>query len=59
MPESRPAYHYQVPLEFIPGLGKSSMSKLLDAFGTEMNILHQATEAELAAVAGEDSRQAS
>jgi PHP family Zn ribbon phosphoesterase len=29
------------------------MSKLLDAFGTEMNILHQATEAELAAVAGE------
>lgn len=53
VPESRPSYHYQVPLEFIPGLGKSSVSKLLDAFGTEMNILHQATEAELAAVAGE------
>ncbi|WP_339272126.1 endonuclease Q family protein [Paenibacillus sp. FSL K6-1330] len=51
--ESRPAYHYQVPLEFIPGLGKSAMAKLLGAFGTEMKILHQATEAELAAVAGE------
>lgn len=53
VPQNRPAYHYQVPLEFIPGLGKSAMSKLLGAFGTEMNILHQATEAELAAVAGE------
>ncbi|OMF73050.1 endonuclease Q family protein [Paenibacillus glucanolyticus] len=53
IPLSRPEYHYQVPLEFIPGLGKSAMSKLLQAFGTEMNILHQATEAELAAVAGD------
>lgn len=53
VPQSRPAYHYQVPLEFIPGLGKSAIRKLLGAFGTEMNILHQATEAELAAIVGE------
>ncbi|ETT59395.1 hypothetical protein C173_29506 [Paenibacillus sp. FSL R7-277] len=52
VPEYRPAYHYQVPLEFIPGLGKRKLNQLLEAFGTEMNILHRAAEAELAAVAG-------
>lgn len=52
VPEYRPAYHYQVPLEFIPGLGKRKLNQLLEAFGTEMNILHRAAEAELAVVAG-------
>ncbi|MEK3878699.1 endonuclease Q family protein [Paenibacillus sp. FSL M7-0420] len=52
VPEYRPPYHYQVPLEFIPGLGKRKLNLLLEAFGTEMNILHRAGEAELAAVAG-------
>ncbi|PLT34801.1 endonuclease Q family protein [Bacillus sp. V5-8f] len=37
----RPPYIHQVPLEFIPGLGPKSMERLLDAFGTEMNILHR------------------
>lgn len=41
-----------MPLEFIPGLGKRKLNLLLEAFGTEMNILHRAAEAELAAVAG-------
>ncbi|MFF2016440.1 endonuclease Q family protein [Paenibacillus sp. NPDC058177] len=54
VPEYRPPYHYQVPLEFIPGLGKAKMKLLLDAFGTEMNILHAAREDEIAAVAGTD-----
>ncbi|MNI51613.1 hypothetical protein D3C73_1063470 [compost metagenome] len=54
VPSYRPPYHYQVPLEFIPGLGKAKMNALLGAFGTEMNILHQAGEAELARVAGAD-----
>ncbi|OBZ18884.1 hypothetical protein A8L34_04855 [Bacillus sp. FJAT-27264] len=54
VPEYRPSYHYQVPLEFIPGLGKAKMKLLLDAFGTEMNILHAAREDEIAAVAGTD-----
>lgn len=53
IPGHRPPYHYQIPLEFIPGLGKSAMKKLLDSFGTEMAILHKATETELAAVAGD------
>lgn len=52
VPAYRPPYHYQVPLEFIPGLGKRKLDDLLQAFGTEMNILHKAAEAELAAVAG-------
>ena len=51
--EGRPPYYYQVPLEFIPGLGKAAMTRLLEAFGTEMAILHRVSESELAAVAGE------
>jgi uncharacterized protein (TIGR00375 family) len=54
VPAHRPPYHYQVPLEFIPGLGKAKMKVLLDAFGNEMNILHKAGEAEITAVAGAD-----
>lgn len=49
-----PSYHYQVPLEFIPGLGKAKMNVLLQAFGTEMNILHRTDEEEIAAVIGSD-----
>ncbi|SET56101.1 endonuclease Q family protein [Paenibacillus sp. NFR01] len=52
VPTHRPPYNYQIPLEFIPGLGPAKMNALLAAFGTEMNILHQAGEAELAAVCG-------
>ncbi len=54
VPAFRPPYHYQVPLEFIPGLGKAKLNKLLQTFGTEMNILHGAGEDEIAAVAGAD-----
>ena len=52
-PDGRPNYHYQVPLEFIPGLGKATMKKLLERFGTEMAILHRASEEELAGTVGE------
>lgn len=50
---NRPSYHYQVPLEFIPGLGKVAMSKLLNTFGTEMDILHRASEQDISTVVGE------
>lgn len=53
IPSKRPPYHYQVPLEFIPGLGKAAMSKLLSVFGTEMAILHRASEEDLRTVIGE------
>ncbi|MFJ7754810.1 endonuclease Q family protein [Peribacillus muralis] len=46
----RPPYIHQVPLDFIPGLGPKSMEKLLEAFGTEMNILHKVTLEQLKAI---------
>lgn len=52
-PAHRASYYYQVPLEFIPGLGKKSMEKLLHKFGTEMTVLHEASELELVQTIGE------
>lgn len=48
----RPPYIHQVPLEFVPGLGKQAMGRLLAAFGTEMGVLHRATQDELTEVVG-------
>ncbi len=45
--EGRPPYVYQIPLEYIPKLGPKTLKKLLDVFGTEMSILHDATLEEL------------
>ncbi|TXK83493.1 endonuclease Q family protein [Paenibacillus sp. N3.4] len=53
MPSYRPPYQYQVPLEFIPGLGRKKLDQLLERFGTEMNVLHRTSEEELAGVTGE------
>ncbi|MBW7461455.1 endonuclease Q family protein, partial [Paenibacillus sepulcri] len=53
VPENRPPYVYQVPLEFIPGVGKRAMDKLLARFGTEMQILHDAPITDIAETAGE------
>ena len=52
-PANRPEYVYQIPLTFIPGLGKKTIDKLLDNFGTEMNILHKLNKDDLEAVVGE------
>lgn len=52
--DHRPRYHYQVPLEFIPGLGKVKLRLLLEAFGSEMAILHRVSELELASVVGNE-----
>jgi len=51
---ARPPYYYQVPLEFIPGIGPKTIQKLIDNFGSEMNILHRATKQEIAAVVSDD-----
>ena len=40
-------YFYQIPLEFIPGVGPKTITYLLDCFHTEMNILHKVTKTEL------------
>lgn len=49
----RPPYIYQVPLDYIPGLGPKTLRALLDEFGTEMNIIHYATKDDLAKVVSE------
>lgn len=52
VPKWRPPYRYQVPLEFMPGIGPVMLEKLLARFGTEMDILHHADTEELTVVAG-------
>ena len=51
-PDIRPPYIYQIPLQFIPGIGGKTISKLIDYFGTEMNILHKATFDDIESVVG-------
>ncbi len=51
-PPYRPDYIYQVPLQFIPGLGPARISALVKAFGSELSALHDVAEGELAAVVG-------
>ncbi|MDF9295657.1 MULTISPECIES: endonuclease Q family protein [Geobacillus] len=53
----RPPYIYQVPLEFIPGLGPKAYEKLLGRFGTEIRVLHEASEEEIAETVGEKLAQ--
>ena len=52
-PENRPPYIYQIPLTFMPGIGGKTIDKLLDAFETEMNILHKLSEDDIEAIVGE------
>lgn len=51
---ARPAYYYQVPLEYLPGLGPKTFEKLLDAFGTEMNIIHYVSKTNLQQIVSPD-----
>ena len=52
-PKNRPEYIYQVPLQFVPGVGTKQMDKLLEHFGTEMTILHKLSKDDIEAVVGE------
>ncbi|MGM8211677.1 endonuclease Q family protein [Virgibacillus sp. W0430] len=49
----RPPYKYQVPLEYIPTLGPKTFQKLLDHFGTEMNVIHHVPFPQLKKVVSE------
>nr|WP_152414345.1 endonuclease Q family protein [Halalkalibacterium ligniniphilum] len=44
---TRPPYIHQVPLEFIPKLGKKTLEALRSAFGTDMKIINETTYEEL------------
>ena len=57
-PDFRPPYIYQIPLSFIPGLGGKTIEKLLNHFGTEMNILHKVSYDDIEAVIGEKTAKA-
>lgn len=57
-PKNRPSYIYQIPLTFIPGLGKKTIDKLLDNFETEMNILHKLSFDDIEGVVGSKTAKA-
>lgn len=48
--ENRPPYYYQVPLDYLPGLGAKTFEKLLAHFDTEMNVIHQISFEQLATI---------
>ncbi len=52
-PKNRPPYIYQIPLQFIPGVGGKTIDKLLNNFETEMNILHKLSKDDIEGVVGE------
>jgi len=41
-PSHRPPYYYQVALDYIPGITPAIYQRLLQVFGSEMAVLHQA-----------------
>ncbi|MCL6450995.1 MAG: endonuclease Q family protein [Acetobacteraceae bacterium] len=51
-PPHRPPYLHQVPLRFLPGLGPAALSRLLEAFGSEMAVLHRASAEDLERAVG-------
>lgn len=52
-PDHRAPYQYQVPLQFVPKVGAVALNRLINAFGSEMAVLHQATRQELGETVGE------
>lgn len=57
-PEHRPPYRYQVPLSFVPGLTRARMDRLLERFGSEMAVLHEARLEEMAGLVGREVARA-
>ncbi|KHF41748.1 endonuclease Q family protein [Halalkalibacter okhensis] len=53
----RPPYIHQVPLQFIPKLGKQTLKKLRQQFGTDMSIIHSVSREELVRVVSEPIAQ--
>lgn len=53
-PPDRPPYYYQIPLQFVPKVGTVTLNKLLNRFETEMAVLHQAPQEDIAQVVGQE-----
>lgn len=53
-PDHRPPYYYQIPLDFVPKIGKKTLDKLIDTFGSEMEVLHKAEYDSLKNIVGRE-----
>lgn len=53
-PKHRPPYINQIPLQFLPKVGPKTMTKLINAFGSEMEVIHRARDNELKDIVGEE-----
>ncbi|MGQ9732044.1 MAG: endonuclease Q family protein [Candidatus Zipacnadales bacterium] len=51
-PSHRPPYHYQIPLQFVPKVGGVRLNRLINRFGSEMAVLHEASPHALAQTVG-------
>lgn len=51
-PAHRPPYQYQVPLQFVPGVGSVALHRLINHFGSEMAVLHRASREEIGRLVG-------
>ncbi|WP_028775633.1 endonuclease Q family protein [Shimazuella kribbensis] len=49
-PTFRPPYIHQIPLAFLPKVGPKTITKLIEHFGSEMNILHHASLQEISEI---------
>lgn len=54
----RPNYVYQVPLEYLPGIGKKTIQKLLVNFGTEMTVIHHTSLEQLQTILADKQAKA-
>lgn len=48
-----PTYIYRVPLVYLPGIGPKTYARLLEKFGTELAVYHEAQFDDLFSVVGE------
>jgi uncharacterized protein (TIGR00375 family) len=53
-PMHRPPYHYQIPLQFVPKVGSVRLNRLINRFGSEMAVLHEASPQALAQTVGSE-----
>ena len=51
-PEHRPPYQHQVPLLLVPGVRPVTLRRLVNHFGSEMAVLHEAEQEQLGLVVG-------
>lgn len=52
--KDKPPYNYQIPLEFLPKVGPKTIDKLINHFGNEMKIIHEASYEALSKVVKEE-----